>query len=208
MYKIILSTLLASTLLLATEAKPQMHCTLTQKGPVTVNWKAYKTPAKLGVGGTFDTVKYSAPKKAGINFKEILLGATVIIDEKSVNSKNKGRDAKLVSFFFDQMQGDTIEAKIVDILPQNREKGKPKTGTLITQITMNGITRKIPLHYSYDQGILTAQGVIDLFDFSASKALHTINKACFDKHQGKTWNDVDIGFSMPIEAVCEPVKIQ
>jgi hypothetical protein len=191
---------------MATSATPKMHCTLTQEGPVTVSWKAYKTPAKLAVGGVFDTFRYTPPRKEGTNFKEILLDAVVTIDEKSVNSKNKGRDAKLVKFFFDQMQGDTIRAKIIDIVATNKKRGAPKTGTILTEITMNGITKKVPMHYSCDQGTLTASGVIDLFDFSASPALKSLNKACFAKHQGKTWNDVNIGFTTHIKAVCEPVK--
>ncbi len=206
MYKIILSALLTSTLLMATEAAPAMHCTFTQEGAVTVDWKAYKTPAKVGVGGIFDTVRYTAPEKEESDFKALLTGATVTIDEKSVNSKNKGRDAKLVSFFFDQMKGDTIEAKIIDIVVASEKKGIPATGTIQTEIMMNGITKKVPLRFSYSDGILTASGVIDLFDFSASKALKSINKACFDKHLGKTWNDVDIGFTTHIKALCTPAK--
>ncbi len=204
MYKIILSLIAAATLAVATETAPAMHCTLSQEGPVSIEWKAFKTPAKIGVGGVFDTVRYSAAKQEGANFREILVGSSVTIVEKSVNSKNKGRDAKLVKFFFDRMKGETIEAKIVDIVAASKETGKPKTGTLTAAITMNGITRKVPMHYRYDQGQLHAEGVIDLFDFSASPALQSINKACYAQHQGKTWNDITIGFTTQIKAVCVP----
>ena len=104
------------------------------------------------------------------------------------------------------MTEEAIKAKIVEIHAKSKETGKPKTGTLIAEITMNGITKKVPLNYTFDQGTLTANGTIDLFDFSANKALQSITKACFAKHQGKTWNDVSIGFSTHIKAVCEPVK--
>ncbi len=203
--KILLSLIVSATLAWAGQSAPKMHCTLIQEGPVTVHWKAYKTPAKVGVGGVFDKVDYQSPKKSGINFSEILSGATVTIDKKSVNSKNEGRDAKLVKFFFDQMKGDTITARIIDLQPGKRERGKPKTGNMTVAVTMNGITREVPMHYTYDQGTLEAWGVIDLFDFSASAALQSINKACFDLHLGKTWNDVTIGFTMRINALCEPV---
>ncbi|RUM68409.1 MAG: YceI family protein [Sulfurospirillum sp.] len=206
MHKFLLSTLLISTFSFATDAVPKMHCTLSQEGPVTVNWKAYKTPLKIGVGGTFDKVIYRPATKEGKNFKEILVGAKATIEEISVNSKNKGRDAKLVKFFFDNMKDDEIIAEIVDIEALSKERGKPKTGTLLTKITMNGITKNVPLRYVYDEGTLHAEGTIDLFDFQASTALSALNKACFAKHQGKTWNDVSIAFSTHIKAVCETAK--
>ena len=54
MYKLFLSTILASSVAFATQTTPKIHCTLSQEGSVSINWKAYKTPAKLGVGGLFD----------------------------------------------------------------------------------------------------------------------------------------------------------
>ncbi len=198
--------MLISSLAFATEAPAKMHCTLSQEGPVTVSWKAYKTPLKIGVGGIFDKITYTPAAKEGKNFREILVGSIVTIDKASVNSKNKGRDAKLVKFFFDLMEGRQITAKITDIKPDPRVKGKPKTGILITEITMNKVTKTLPLRYTFDQGILTAKGDIDIFDFKALPALQTLNDACFDKHQGKTWNDVSVGFSTHIKALCETGK--
>jgi hypothetical protein len=74
---------------------------------------------------------------------------------------------------------------------------------------MNKITKKVPMKYSYSDSVFSAKGVIDVFDFSANKALSSINKACFDAHQGKTWNDVTIAFSTHIEAIlcnAKPLK--
>ena len=206
MYKIFLLLVLFGTLSYATETKPVMHCILSQEGPVTISWKAYKTPFKKGVGGTFDKVSYTAVKKEGINFQEILVGSVITIDKKSVNSNNKGRDAKLVKFFFDMMEDAQINARIISIKPDPRVKGKPKTGILITEITMNKVLKVVPMHYRFDQGTLTATGTIDIFDFKGSAALQALNIACFEKHQGKTWNDVTIGFSTHIKALCLPAK--
>ena len=80
------------------------------------------------------------------------------------------------------------------------EKGKAKTGTFMTEVTMNGMHQTVPMTFHYEKGVLQAEGVIDLFDFSANKALSAINKACYDLHEGKTWNDVVIGFSTNIVA--------
>ena len=123
-----------------------------------------------------------------------------MINTNSVNSKNEGRDLKLVNSFFKMMSGEKIMAKILDIKADKREKGKPRTGVISIEIVMNSITKKVPMKYSYDEGKLRAEGFIDLFDFQASKALSAINKACFDLHKGKTWSDVLISFEMNIKA--------
>ncbi len=178
-------------------------CILSQDGSVSVSFKAYKTPAKVGVGGVFDSVDYKAIAPEGNNFREILVGSTVVIDTTSVNSKNEGRDKTLVKSFFKQMNDSVIKAKIVDIKSDKRMRGKPKTGVMSVAITMNGVTKNVPMSYIFDNGDLSATGNIDILDFSASKALNAINKACYDLHDGKTWSDVEIGFKTKIKfALC------
>ncbi|NOR58204.1 MAG: YceI family protein [Sulfurimonas sp.] len=200
MIKFFISLFLVATLASAEEmgTKPG-SCILSQDGPITVSFKAYKTPAKIGVGGIFDSVKYTANAPKGNNFREILVGSNVVIDTASVNSKNSGRDVKLVKFFFEQMSSKNITAKIVDIKSDKRVRGKPKTGVMLVAITMNGKTKEVPMSYIFKKGDLSANGHIDLLDFSASKALASINKACFDLHKGKTWSDVAIGFQTNIK---------
>ena len=179
---------------------PKGGCVLSQKGAISVGWEAFKTPAKKGVAGVFDTIKYTPIKNEGKNFKEILVGSTISIDTNSIDSKNRGRDAKLVAKFFKLFGSDKITAKVTDIKSTNKQGSKPKTGTIFVDITMNKITKNVPLSYTYDQGVMQAKGYIDLFDFQAKKALASINQACFELHQGKTWNDVAINFTMPISA--------
>jgi hypothetical protein len=200
MKKLLLMIILMSSIH-AELVAPKTGCILAQEGAVTVHWKAYKTPAKLGVGGIFDDVTYRPAKKEGKNFKEILVGAVVQIDTNSVNSKNEGRDAKLVYSFFKMMNGESLTAKIIDMTSNKRVSKKPRTGTITLEVTMNSVTKQVPLIYSYNKGVMKAKGVIDIFDFSASTALSSLNKACFDKHQGKTWSDVDVGFEMHIKAI-------
>ncbi|QOP45084.1 YceI family protein [Sulfurimonas paralvinellae] len=175
-------------------------CVLSQNNHVEVGFTAYKTPLKIGVGGTFDKVSYTPNKISGSSFRDLFVGSSVVIDTKSVNSHNKGRDAKLVKFFFDNMSSQTITAEITGYTPDKRYKGKPKTGIFMVAVTMNGVTRNVPMRYSYFQGKMKAEGVIDLFDFSANRSLQAINKACYELHQGKTWNDVTISFTTEVKA--------
>jgi polyisoprenoid-binding protein YceI len=206
MKKVILVIVMVLGLTSSVSASSKSGCVLAQKGKITVAWTAYKTASKIGVSGTFDKVDYKAVAKDGKNFREILVGSSVNIDTSSVNSKNTGRDIKLVKFFFKQMDSNTMNAKITDIKADKKLKDKARTGVVTLDVTMNGITKSVPMKYSFANGIFSAKGTIDIFDFSASKALSSINKACFDLHKGKTWNDVSIAFSTNIEASLCNVK--
>jgi polyisoprenoid-binding protein YceI len=182
----------------------QASCNFAQPTNVDVTWEAFKTPLKLGVGGHFTKVNYKSSVKSATDLNTLVAGSTVNIEVASVDSNNKGRDVKLLNDFFKQMAGPDIKAKIVTL---KKDKDARKTGVATVSVTMNGVTRSVPMKYSFSNGKLSANGVIDLFDFKASKALQAINKACFDLHQGKTWSDVNIGFTMVIKASCpQPVK--
>ena len=143
MKKLLLTIMILSTALFAEGTVTKKGCVLSQEGAVTVGWKAYKSAAKLGVGGVFNDVTYTAVAKEGNNFKEILVGSSVTINTTSVNSKNPERDKKLVDSFFKMMSAETITAKIVDIVAKSKETGKPKTGTIMMNITMNGTSNRI-----------------------------------------------------------------
>lgn len=184
----------------------QADCTFSQPDNVDVTWKAYKTPLKLGVGGHFGAVDFKAASAEAAALNALLVGSTVNIAVASVDSKNKGRDEKLLNDFFKQMSGPDITAKIVSL---KRDEAAEKSGLLTVSVTMNGIARDVPMTYSFSEGRLTADGVIDLADFKAENALKSINTACYDLHQGKTWSDVAIGFTMDIKASCDrPAKGQ
>lgn len=209
MKKIILSVLIALSIVSNLSAEEKTGCELSVVGDVNVSWTAYKTAEKVAVGGIFDSVKYSPVAPVGTNFRSILVGSTISIDTSSVNSKNEGRDDKLVKFFFNMMSGKSIDAKVADIKADKKIKDAPRTGIITVDITMNGVTKPVDMKYSFSDGVFSATGVIDILDFSADKALDSINKACFDLHNGKTWSDVAISFSTKIEALlcsAKPLK--
>jgi len=185
----------------ASFAASSSGCVLVQPADMNVTWKAYKTPDKIGVGGQFTSVKYTPASLKGKNFRELFVGSSVKIDTNKITTGNPGRDEKLVKFFFGMMSPATIEAKIVDIKRTDKhEKGKPRTGTITVQITMNGKSQTVDMQYFYDKEKFDATGTIDLADFAASDALASINKACYELHKGKTWSDVTIGFSTTVQA--------
>ena len=197
MKKIALSLILAFGL-------AQANCSFSQPTDVDVTWKAFKTPMKLGVGGHFTHVNFKSSTLKATDLNTLLAGSTVNIDVASVDSKNKGRDVKLLNEFFKKMSGEGISAKIVSL---QKNKEARKTGIATVEVTMNGVTRKVPMKYAFENGALSANGVIDLLDFKADSALKSINTACFALHKGKTWSDVNIGFTMKIAASCpQPAK--
>ncbi len=151
---------------------------------IEVSWKAFKTPAKAGVGGSFKGLKYSGKKSAG-SIDDIIKSASITIDTdaSSVHTKDKSRDGKIAKFFFSTMSGGTQIKATVKSLTKKR---------LTLAVTMNGKTVDVPMNYKVDGQRLEADGVIDVFDFSMTKQLDGINQACKALHEGKTWNDVEV----------------
>jgi polyisoprenoid-binding protein YceI len=170
-------------------------CTVEPGGSLNVGWEAYKTAAKVGVKGGFGSVSIEG-MEASASVKELLKGSRMTIKTATVDSKNPGRDATLVQFFFEKMAGRTISGKVLSV------EGDDLKGVVTVEITMNGVTRAVPMQYSANKGEVQAYGYIDLADFSALPALAAINKACYDLHQGKTWQDVAISFQLPLKTRC------
>ncbi len=150
----------------------------------SINWSAYKTPAKAAVGGTFKSVSFTSNKGESLN--EMLTGATFKLDASTVSTKDKGRDLKIAKFFFSTLEGGSEISGTVK---------KVSSKTITVAITMNGKTLDVPLSYEYKDLKLSAKGVIDVFDFAMNDELSALNKACSALHQGKTWSDVAIGIN-------------
>lgn len=154
-------------------------------------WKAFKTYEKLGVGGSFDQGVLTS--KPSSTLESMLTNSSLSITTAHVNSGNAGRDATLVASFFKTQGVSTINAKI-----KNAANGKA-----LTDITMNGVTKTIPMNYTTAENKVVGKGIIDLADFAMLPSLSAINKACYDLHAGKTWQDVEIGFEMDVKKKCD-----
>lgn len=177
---LLMLSLLVSTKLYAAEC-------MVDKDSISVSWKAFKTPAKAGVKGSFKTMKHEGKTK-GSSIDEIIKDASLTIEtnKKSVHTKDKSRDGKIAKFFFSTMSGgEQIKASVKKLTKKR----------LTLAVTMNGQTVDVPMNYKIDGQKLEADGVIDVFDFKMVKQLEGINKACKALHEGKTWNDVEIFLS-------------
>jgi len=87
-----------------------------------------------------------------------------------------------------------LTGKVVKVDELNRQ--------IVTEITINAVRQEVPLHYTFNDGLLRAAGTIDLADFDALGALISLNSACYSEHEGKTWQDVAIGFEVPVIKEC------
>ena len=177
-------------LLLSASAIFASQCNYDLK-ELSVSWKAYKTPLKIGVGGTFDDVSIKTTDKSST--KTFLESSTIVINTASVDSKNSGRDAKLVKYFFNTQGVKNIQVKVVSI--------KDKIITLA--ITMNGVTKDVPMKLDLEANEAEAKGYIDLADFKMIPSLKAINKSCYVLHKGKTWRDVEIDFAIKTKKDCD-----
>jgi polyisoprenoid-binding protein YceI len=159
---------------------------------VKVSWAAYKTPIKAAVGGSFTKVSLTNQTPHQENSKS-LLKTQFVIDTTSTSTNDKMRDANIVNSFFKLMKGGTnITGQVLSI----------DSDLLTVQITMNKVTKKIPLKLTIIENSITASGHIDVLDFSMAKSLKGINKACYDLHEGKTWSDVAIKLEAKLLKKC------
>jgi polyisoprenoid-binding protein YceI len=155
---------------------------------VNVKFTAFKTPAKKGVSGGFDSVEI-LDQKSSQSIEEMLKGLSVKIQTKSVNSGNETRDKKLVESFFNVQFNHKITAQIITVAKDS----------LVVEISMNNKTVRIPMTYETKENTVDANGYIDLGDFDMIPSLQGINKACYELHEGKTWQDVEISFILTFQ---------
>ncbi len=152
-----------------------------------INWTAYKTTAKVPVKGQFLKVTIENSKK-----DTTAIGALNELKFKipvsSLFTKDTIRDAKLKEFFFGSMKNSSTISGTIHI---NKEKGST------VDISLNGITRELPIAYIVNDNKVTLVGNMELDNWQAKAALEALNVVCKDLHTGddgisKTWSDVKI----------------
>lgn len=151
MKKILLILIFINIAVFAQSKAPKMGCILSQEGEVTLQWAQYGSE-KYAVLGKSKEIKYTAIKKEGHVFKEILVGSTMEADFK---------DKKLF-------------ATITHIQSKKRVGRGPRHGVIEMNITLNDISKKIPMVYFYEGGDMLIKSNINLKEFNLSnKTLYT-----------------------------------
>lgn len=166
--------------------------TCFKKEDVTVQWTAFKTPSKVGVNGWFKDLGLK-DQYQGEDITSALEDINFEIDTNSTNTKNAGRDLKIVNFFFKKAKGEKITGKIKNISDSE---------TILT-LKMNNKEVEVPLTNTITKNEFIAKGVIDIFDFNMHESLKGINQACEQLHLGKTWNDVEVMLKVIFKKTCK-----
>ncbi|MDP3358831.1 MAG: YceI family protein [Lutibacter sp.] len=195
MKKIYLLVLLVITVTIVTSCKKNVK----DKKPITakmytvmadsliISWTAYKTTAKVPVNGQFSELIIENAKKDS-TMLGALNGLKFKIPVNSLFTNDTLRDGKLKKFFFGSMQNTNF---IKGVLQMNNEN------TSMVELTMNGITRELPIAYILTDNKVTIVGNMELDNWQAKAALEALNVVCKDLHTGddgitKTWSDVKI----------------
>lgn len=152
-----------------------------------INWTAYKTTSKVPVKGQFSALILENVKKDS-TVLGALNGLKFQIPVSSLFTNDTLRDGKLKKFFFGAMENTAVIKGTVHMNNEN---------TSTVELTMNGITRELPIAYMITDNRVTIVGNMDLDNWQAKAALEALNVVCKDLHTGddgisKTWSDVKI----------------
>jgi hypothetical protein len=175
-------------------AKPQI-CTFEYvKEGSTLAWTAFKTPKKVGVGAKF--TDFSITAKSAKSVDELFSAASFAVNSQSIDSGDKARDVKIFQFFFKSMlKGKDITGKVL----------KHTSGTADVEMTMNGTTKVVSMTSNFDEASnkVTLKGSLDVLEFGMKDNLAALTKACFEKHEGVTWPNVDLELVAVIKQICK-----
>lgn len=169
-----------------TETKEEVKGLTIVNDSTKVKWTGFKTTEKVAVNGSFKQIELKNVK-TGSTPEEILEGVAFSIPVSSLFTDNEERDGKLKTIFFGAMKNTELLSGILNF----------RDNQLFMTLSMNDVTKEIPLEYTFENNLLRMKTTLNLNDFGGSTALAAINKACFDLHKGKdgvskTWETVDI----------------
>lgn len=182
MKKILLSSILALGLGLNLNA-------YEINGDLGVQWTGFKTEKKVAVSGTFKDIKINIEKNDELT--KFLKSAKVEIQTASFDSKNPGRDASITSTLFSLATSKVIKGSIKSV-----DEAKK---TLVLNVTMNEVSKEVPMAYDIKDGNIIANGTIEILDFDMKNPFLAFAKKCAVFHENKSYSDVDVKFTIPFK---------
>lgn len=153
----------------------------------SIQWVAYKTTEKIPVKGKFTKVSITSGGE-GNTVKEAINNAEFSIPVSSIFTQDSSRDYKIRKFFFGIMKNTKLLSGKLVI--ENDSMG-------YSDITMNGITKKLPFKYTIDGKAFSMKTKMDVLNWNAQSSIDSLNAICRDLHKGldgvsKTWSEVAI----------------
>ena len=164
---------------------------------ISLDFMAYKTTGKIGVGGEFGKINVTASELADVKEKA-LNNVSFSVPISSLFTGNKSRDWKLVNLFFGVMDKTEFLSGTFHSHEANMEDGKG-----VMDLTMNGKTVDLPYNYSLKGDSMFISTTLNVLEWDGQEAMDSLNEACYDLHKGadgisKTWSEVDIKASVVI----------
>lgn len=166
-----------------------------------VRWTAFKTTAKVGVGGQFNQVNVTAGEKS-TKITDVIQDIKFNIPTSSTNTADESRDSKIVESFFGAMnQTDLIIGQVKSV------EGDNTAGTCTFYLTINNIEREAVLNYTIEGATISLTGEIDLVNWGAEDAVNSLNEVCGPLHTGedgvtKTWSVVELAIETTLKKDC------
>lgn len=169
-----------------TETKEEVKGLTIVNDSTKVKWTAFKTTDKVAVGGSFTQIEVK-DLKTGYTPEEVLEGVAFSIPVSSLFTNNGDRDYKLKTIFFGTLKNTELLSGILNF----------RDNQLFMTLSMNDVTKQIPLEYTFENNLFSMKTTLNLNDFGGELAVAAINKACYELHKGpdgvsKTWETVDI----------------
>lgn len=169
-----------------TETKEEVKGLTIVNDSTKVKWTAFKTTDKVAVGGSFTQIEIKEVK-TGNTPQEVLEGVAFSIPVSSLFTNNEDRDYKLKTIFFGTLKNTELLSGILNF----------RDNQLFMTLSMNDVTKQIPLEYTFENNLFSMKTTLNLNDFGGELAVAAINKACYELHKGpdgvsKTWETVDI----------------
>ena len=186
--------LLSGALLMSTSLIASASCQFTYSEKKTkISWVAFKTPKKVGVNASFNKIFIKTKKSKAKSINELINGARFTVDSTSVNSANPDRDAKLINNFFTTNRKPLqISGKVLSI----------KDNVLELELQLNQTKKVLKMITNLEGKIFQGLATIDVLDFALGDNLRSINEACKELHENKTWPDVEIKIETEFEQKC------
>ena len=144
MKKIIISVLIALSIVSSVSASQKSGCVLAQKGEVKVKVDNVQVTSK---------VKYISIATAGENFRSILVGSQIVFNTS--DKKN-------------------VKMKITDIKADPKVKGKPRTGSVTLNVKIDNKKKDVSMKYSFSDNLFSVDGMVDKLNISFNTKIEAI----------------------------------
>lgn len=174
--------------------------TMMQEGEVAVTFKGYRVPSNTPIKGAFEKVNFRQTQAQAQTLGEVFVNSYIDIESKSAVIKSEEKDNELLKFVFNSMNIHNIKTKITEIKANRDAKTKVRTGKFFVNISMNGVLKNIPMNYTFKNGEVVINGVIDVTEFNAGFILELVNQEFDRQKQERVSKNVEIQLSTKVKS--------